>query len=722
MKIDYHLEIIKQKRTFVPNQELIKEISNSNRKIFEITGSNGTGKTFLLNLIAYAFYSEKLDNHHILASLRESLNRFSDEEYYDLTYNIEFNLPNNKTLVLKKEKNRDRLVQFKDEPPMHFNNFSKKFTVLYDIPTDPTKRLDAVIKDLGIWNSSLSNKINKYWEHLRNVKKDFNNVKDQNKIDDYNLKISKIKDQIDILKTDKLELENNLQYLISYENLQNLSRNIRFFDEKSTILESKKQGIKKIKKPIKIEKKDESKLKNLNDQLENLKSEFDKIILELITIISSNIEINTLKEEDMEFSKSILAISNFNFIKSVENTSISEIYSKLDYVLLKISNVVSSAETSKNHKIFYFLEDLIKQIDGLIEIDADAVIKEITNVGSDYLKNEIRKRIDLINIIDYKAVKKFIVENNISKIKAIGNKAVEINQKIDAESKRKDLDSEGLKYFKLKKEIEELDSDISKTNDQIIILKDKCSQALKITKDRISNSAEISICLYSLETKIHSFISAENVKKQIIDIKIQIDLLSKQINENEKELNTYKTIFTIEDNKSESIFTESEKVNILNFEKHLSKIVNNLVAFNSIIDKINQSEIRNYSNQEDKNFIKIAGKIIAHSMDNKILGTNGNYIRLDYYDIILKEFHCENDEIIRKDDISTGLASGNYLKQRIENIEGDYVIILLDEIGNMDSDIQNEVIKSIKKIESQNRLLVALLTRPNAKGLKINTY
>jgi hypothetical protein len=33
-----------------------------------------------------------------------------------------------------------------------------------------------------------------------------------------------------------------------------------------------------------------------------------------------------------------------------------------------------------------------------------------------------------------------------------------------------------------------------------------------------------------------------------------------------------------------------------------------------------------------------------------------------------------------------------------------------------------EVIKSIKKLEKQKRLVIALLTQPNSDGIKINEY
>ena len=129
-----------------------------------------------------------------------------------------------------------------------------------------------------------------------------------------------------------------------------------------------------------------------------------------------------------------------------------------------------------------------------------------------------------------------------------------------------------------------------------------------------------------------------------------------------------------------------------------------------------------FESHEDIQFMELAGKIIAYSMDNKLLRADGVFAELKFYDMVKQEFHCGGDLIVKKDDVSTGLASANYLKQRIDNIDGDYVVVLLDEIGNMAQNAINTVIESIKKLEKQNRLVLAIFTRPKSDGIKIIEY
>ena len=50
------------------------------------------------------------------------------------------------------------------------------------------------------------------------------------------------------------------------------------------------------------------------------------------------------------------------------------------------------------------------------------------------------------------------------------------------------------------------------------------------------------------------------------------------------------------------------------------------------------------------------------------------------------------------------------------------MVVLLDEIGNMAQNALDKVIESIKKLETQNRLVLAVFTRPNSKGIKIIDY
>ena len=105
MEIDYKLKILGEKTEYLPRPELIQPLLNSDKKIFEITAGNGFGKTFLLNLFAYAFYADKLGNESILKTLKERVSDYSNQDAYNLKYKLSFNLPNGEKIILSKVKN-----------------------------------------------------------------------------------------------------------------------------------------------------------------------------------------------------------------------------------------------------------------------------------------------------------------------------------------------------------------------------------------------------------------------------------------------------------------------------------------------------------------------------------------------------------------------------------------------------------------------------------------
>jgi len=165
MNLDYRLSIKQEHKTFGPSAELINPISSSDNRIFEISCRSGSGKTFLLNLIAYALEANKLGDEYILPSLKESVSRYNKEEFYDLTYDIDLKLPDGRNLILKKDSDSDKIIQYENQPPINYHSLHKRVTVLYDVPSNPSERLNGVIKDLGIWNDNIKTKIK---HHLDN--------------------------------------------------------------------------------------------------------------------------------------------------------------------------------------------------------------------------------------------------------------------------------------------------------------------------------------------------------------------------------------------------------------------------------------------------------------------------------------------------------------------------------------------------------------------------
>ena len=118
-------QLIKQPNTiseevFSPNEKLTKFIKENKSRILVIQASNSSGKSFLLNIIAYAFYALNLDKDELPDSLRRSINYLIDEGHQKIDYNISISDPDgfniesskdaitNKPIVIRKNNNIEK--------------------------------------------------------------------------------------------------------------------------------------------------------------------------------------------------------------------------------------------------------------------------------------------------------------------------------------------------------------------------------------------------------------------------------------------------------------------------------------------------------------------------------------------------------------------------------------------------------------------------------------
>ncbi len=725
MNIDYHLNIIGEKSEFSPREEFISPIVNSKSKIFEITGGNGYGKTFLLNLIGYACFADKLDDKYILKSIKDSISRYGDEESYNLDYELSFSLPDGKELMLKKEKEGERLYSINGEDSTDFEGLLRKVSVLYDVPTDPSERLNAVIKDLGIWNSNLLRKMTQYWEYLRKVQSDFDNVRDETKINSLNEDIESLNTEIAGKERTRSSIKKLIEQLEVYQNLDNLIQEFVKIDKINEKLFKAQKKFKTYSKPSKITKKDESVITELQSDKRRVRNEVDRILNTFVESISSSAELFELVKSEVSLTNSLEYIKNedIDILLKSDNyvNDLNLFFDNINELEDSITLFIHNEESGKKFVTYNFLKQLLAQIENLIESEAEEVIENLVKVNSFAFKEEIEKSLELYEVPDFSSIRLFFRES-LSKLKSYIAELHKITIKLTKESQKKGVDADGEKYYKLKGEIESYRSTIKEKEKETNLLKYKIAESLNIDVSKLGDNQSANLVFGNLKQSINNKAALADIKGFLKEEEIKLSIKEDEIAKLEESKKMNEVRLRLEEKKNESKYEKEDQEKINRFTRNLGFIIKNLGNFNEVISTINNGDLSTFSDKEDIHFIQVAGNIIAYSMDNKILRPDGEYLRLVNYDMLKKVFECEGDIRIKKEDISTGLASANYLRQRIENTEGDYVIVLLDEIGNMAKNTLKEVIKSIKKLEEQNRLVIALLTQPSSEGISINEF
>lgn len=727
MNLDYTLNIKQEHKIFVPVAELIDPISNSDNRIFEISCKSGLGKTFLLNLIAYALEANKLGDEYILPSLKESLSRYNKEEFYELTYDINLKLPDGKNLILKKDSDNDKIIQYENQPPINYNNLHKRLTVLYDVPSNPSERLNGVIKDLGIWNDNIKNKIKHHTDFLNNLKRNFGNERDGEKIKKYQKEIEVFEGIIKSCE-DRISNKNKrLSILKIIQSLTKLNDLLKKEIEINDVIDKATKSLQKLKKPSKSSTKDLGLLKTLqinfiskNNIYNNRISELKQIVSskeELINYINQTSGLNTTYKsvsESIDFEK---VFSNEDYLRIVAKK-----YQTLSDFKTHITSFISQENSGNKYKLNENLKDFLKVINKFKETDSISLLERITSSKEVLLENEINEALINNKIIDYSKVSEFLRFFFSDIISALKD-AEKINKDIVKENKKSDVEASDKKYTQFSVRLRSSKEELGVLKKDKENLKSFCFSAMGISDIiKLENPKFLQDSIYSYRQEVNH--------EDLDDITVTIKNLEKDISstiseseDNQKKKNFLEAKLEVENNrKAGGEYSDVEKENINKFIRYLNMTITNTSAFTEIIKNINDGDLSKYKDSEDKSFMEVAGRIIAYSMDNKLLSSNGEYIELYSYDLLKQSFNCSDNIAIQKDDISTGLASANYLKQRIDNVQGDYVVILLDEIGNMSSDILTEVLKSIKKLEKDKRLVLALLTHPNTKNIKIISH
>jgi hypothetical protein len=723
MKIDYSLEIKGEKVTHKPNIEILGPILKSDKRIFEIKVENGYGKTFLLNLIAFSLRGFELKSNEILESLKMRVNQYNNRSSYDLNFNIEYSLPDGR--VLKSVKKEDRFITSiwkngSEGPPVNSNQLHKDITVLYDVPSDPSERLKGVIKNVTTWNKTYLERSQGFREYLQNLERDFGDAIDYAKISDYKKNILSLDQDI---KNIQPKVEDNRSIKKKLEVLKLLHRLETNRKRKLVLEKDELKCIKKLKKtprPQSYSSRNDKELDNLQRFLSNEKETFKNAVLSLIELIEDDSELKEGIYESKSQSKHYQRIRESEFSKIIHSDEPLVMRDKLIDSVEKFSAGllahIDDISTSDKAMINKHLTQVVDSLKRMLDYGLEDFLTEILNKDALITLELVEQKLTEYNVKSYSSQIRLLRTIPVDLKKPL-SEGFRLRTKIKKENDKKGNGDEIIKYNNLKSELEDVKLKIKNSEREFNDIEKKIA-GFSTSYSGLEDFLTVSSHIKTLKSDKSTSIYTEDLDKGIKKIENEFSIINLKKQKLSGNKLSQESLLAIEEDKKEEQFNEDEKAKISKMSHFLKIAETNLYHFN----KNGLSENPKVESDEDKEYFKIMGSIIAHSMNNRILRQSGEFIGLEYYDLLNREFHCENKIIIKKDDISTGLASANYLMQRIENVQGKYVVILLDEIGNMSQDSINQVLKSIKKLEKENRLILALLAQPKLTGIEILQY
>ena len=703
IKFKYHLSSRHDSKIYTELPGIGNEIKIGSSKRFIIEGENSLGKSFLMDLISYAFFGLDQDESKIYQELKDKIKNLDDGEVWDLDFEILIDIDKNYQIVSKKSKGRGpivrQIINGKESTPISKEQFFQEFELIYDIPKNPIERMQSIEKVIKNFNSKIKTDYSRYSSNIQKIIAQEQVTKDTNKIKELEEKISRTESEIQ-QKTSAIE-----EYSSKFKN-QNSYLALKNYIDQYKEKQAEEIKLSKLKNDLE---KDKTKIKNPNiTRHKVIKQERELDVMKNSCFNLQEQIVTKITEQDTSAIANFEnTLNNFNEIdlyhvfelKDEENIWKKKSNHLLDQIKLNLNTFIDEDE-NELHNLF---DEIIRVFENfgitnnkVAEVfnntqSYDDVIK-LLNEKKDEHSSSKNIQEDFDDIID--DIKTFITKTGET-IKA----QFDLNI-LKPQATNSAMTAAEISKIKLEDNLKKLKTKLSTITTKLETLKNRLpSQIDKTINLEIGNLRQIYNSLKenkSIKGKNQDTILAEvgSNNRIIADKKRELEKLK-------EDLIKFNDRKATEDSKGESNLNNYEKTCAIKIDSLLSKFVQRLEYLGHSMDEIqgyediDKSPVYNY---------------IMKNMSEKILYQN-NEVDLQEIDLNKRRFKYRGnaqDEWIPFSSISTGQNSSNYLVQLINQTDEEkYLILMLDEIGQMGEQALGRVNKVIERKNENGKLVFA---------------
>ena len=218
---------------FDPNKnliEFIKNKKNNNSRILVTQASNSSGKSFLLNSIAYAFNALELSDDDLSPTLRRSMKYLIDKEHQLIDFNIDINDPDGFSLQSKFNSLDTNVISITNKDGSNIvidqQEFVDRYKLLYDIPEKPLDRIYKLLKSIKDFNLDILNQINPLDLKMISVLRSIKDVRNEAVIADIQKRIDDNRVLVASYNSNLIGFDKKLKDLENHTNLIKLKRSV----------------------------------------------------------------------------------------------------------------------------------------------------------------------------------------------------------------------------------------------------------------------------------------------------------------------------------------------------------------------------------------------------------------------------------------------------------------------------------------------------------------
>lgn len=705
IKFDYNIvrDEGDEKVTYKPNL-IPKELSD----VVCIEAPNSSGKSTLLNLIALGFFGRNLEKNELNPALKEKIESLLDSNHQELTFEIETH--NNKLLTslkaCKRNSKSDDIVVYRiegdKEIPISFELFKKEYKLIYDIPSDPLRRIPELLNEVESSQHNIGSKVSRLGAFLTKAITDIKHGKNPKLIISFK---EELKGKEKDLGMVKLSLKKNENLLTD---LKKFFFTKFYLECKSNYDDANKRLI-EIRKEVKKSQTTERKQSQGELLLKTTISDNTRELVKLHSQILSQIKYLLPKEENHRIllwsaSDCRQEIAKPDLIRTLRGES------------LAISNIIESEKLKDEKGVLGQAKFLRSLRNLLIEFKSSNIqVPETGKSTEEFLEilNEKVSEYESILIRNENIIKtvevlgKFheLMETVINdthrflKISQEHDQTVDITYDLKSDKRKEDLEKK-VNYYKTSldnyiRELTKLDIYVSYVFEMLIQLKKKSE--LKVFEQYSEDQLRDSIT--SRETALLK------EKKTFDSIIKAIDVLNTEILDLEKKKPHKYLDYLPELERVQEIVQKIDQKMSKTFVAHIEKIKKK----NTKIEDLNKEEVKYLNAISD--FLGMKVSYIKHGIeDYKVLSI----------DVIRKEIITETKKKIHFSDMGTGQSQGAYLSGLLSMHEDKKVIALFDEVAMMDEETLKPIFTKLIELYNHKKLLLGIIVQ-KANQVKINS-
>ena len=643
-----------------------------NNNIFIFQGKNDQGKTTTMEMVALGLYG--LESGDISNILKRRIKRLISDETEKCEFDFTIHSNDAKIRIDVNMKNKQIAVTINgDKKPRDY--VLDNFKILFDTPEEPMKKLassaTAIKQNIityDLYAQKYMNSLEFTLEQIESYEDSEKRLSNEKKeLNDIETSLKNVIDRLNTVKANYIEL-NEAHVIIQ---CHDLADSLDQLNDTSNELEKRMKELKS-KGAYGGNRKYYEKVDKFMNVLERLKlllnmAQFDDI---------SERKVSKIKKE---------------LHKIISVRDLSEKKLKLWYVFFDDLNEKLKLDPFYNKKLAE--EKEIKLIDSLIPILKEYITLSIPMPGTkcatigDFIKELEKTK----NQLEDKISKKLILNNALDSchdiIEYLGKLAT-LYVDLPKQDEQIDDDYETLDKRKkdLIKKMENTDRELAKLEDEYECIPEQKRRMLLYMRDRVeSNYDNTKKDKENLEKEVAELERKKTMKKEMIEELKKIEKPKKIVNKNK----------------------------LKSLHNNAAAIRRKLENFRKCIEKIDLEEMKvKEVDEEEQKFYTVLGDYFAEMLD--ILYFEHREWKLNRIDFINGYYIVEGRKSIGFSDIGTGHSALNSLLTRIkQDYGGKRKILLIDEIGNIDQDNVDILLKEIKNQIVDGKVILALLTKPN---------